>query len=41
MATGYSSEYRAEFPGSELVVSYGDVSINPAEFEAKSVLILG
>ena len=41
MATGYSKEKSVEFPGSEHMISYGEMSIDPADFEGQNVLILG
>ena len=41
MATGYSKENTEEFPGSEHVTQYGQISVDPEDFEGKSVLILG
>lgn len=41
MATGYSMEKLGTFPGSEHVVSYGELSTNPDDYEGRSVLILG
>lgn len=41
MATGYSEEKKENFPGMEYVKMYGDISVNPDDYEGKSVLILG
>ncbi|XP_067933948.1 FAD-dependent oxidoreductase domain-containing protein 2-like [Watersipora subatra] len=41
VATGYSKEKLATFPGSEHTVSYGDMSMNPDDYLGHSVLILG
>ncbi|XP_013388556.1 FAD-dependent oxidoreductase domain-containing protein 2 [Lingula anatina] len=41
MATGMQKANVPKFPGYELAVGYEDVSVDPEDFEGKSVLILG
>lgn len=41
MATGYSKENQPTFGGMEHATPYSKVSVNPDDFEGKSVLILG
>lgn len=41
MANGLSKPNVVRFPGSELSVGYEAVSVDPSDFEAKRVLVLG
>ena len=41
VATGLGKPVEPKFEGSQYTESYSDVSINPDDYEGKSVLILG
>ena len=41
VASGLSKPVQPDFEGHEYTESYSDVSINPDDYEGKSVLILG
>ena len=41
MASGLSKPVEPKFQGSEFTENYSDVSINPDDYEGKSVLIIG